>query len=474
MAPLDRLSGSDEIYALVVEDDEQVAEVAVDRLEYIGEYFEADYVESPSEALDVLEEEDVSAVISDYHFPGEDMNGMDFLDVVKGRDSEMPFIMYTGRGSEDLAVEAMRNGADEYVRKGEDNQYELMVQRIENAAERRSIVEELEIFKQIIEEAGHAVKITDSEGDIIYVNEAFEDRTGYNWAEVEGEEPGDVVGTNNQGENFYSEMWDTVLSGETWEGEMVNQTREGEEYWIEEVVFPVEDEGEIKYLVGISSDITDRKEEETRREVLNSLLRHDVSNQINAAMGFLELLDTSGMDESQRDTIEKVDKSVRRSSRLVHGVRDILKNSPGEAAQGEIDIDEVLEGTAEEYQCRAEAKGKEIEYDSQGSAEIKAGPLVDEVLGNAVENSIVHADEASIIELGFEEAQDVIEVTVADDGEGLPDEFSWEKGVKGPDSKGTGMGTWLMREVANAYDAEVEAGESEYGGAEFRFRFDRA
>jgi PAS domain S-box-containing protein len=474
MPPLDRLSEPDETYALIVEDDVSTAELAVERLEYIGEYFEADYVESPDEALDVLEEEDVSAVISDYRFPGEDMDGMDLLDSVNERNPEMPFILYTGTGSEDLAVEAIRRGADDYVRKGEENQYELMMQRIKNATERRSVSEELEIFKQIIEEAGHAVKITDPEGEIVYVNEEFQDRTGYSRSEVRGKEPGEVVGTDNQGEEFYEEMWDTVLNGEVWSGEMVNQDREGEEYWIDETVFSVEKDGEVKYLVGISSDVTEEKEDENRREVLNGLLRHDVSNQLNAAIGFLDLLDRSDMDKSQKNALEKVDKSISKSSRLVHGVRDILKNDPGEAARDEIDINQVLEGTADEYRSRAEAKNQEIKYDSSEPVEIKAGPLVNEIFGNAVENSIHHAEEASLLELDFEETEESVEVTVADDGEGLPSDFSWEKGVKGPDSDGTGMGTWLMKEIANAYDAEIEAGESEYGGAEFSVSFEKA
>jgi PAS domain S-box-containing protein len=474
MTALDDVSKPNEIYALIVEDDEMTAELAVDRLEYIGEYFEADYVESPDEALDVLDEEDVSAVISDYHFTGEDMDGMDLLNAVNERDPEIPFIMYTGKGSEDLAVEAIRRGADDYVRKGEDNQYELMMQRIKNATDREAVVKELEIFKKVVEEAGHSVKITDTEGEIIYVNEAFEDRTGYSQHEVAGKKPGEVAGTDNQDDEFYGEIRDTILEGDTWEGEMIKQNREGEEYWIEELAFPVEEGGEIKYLVGIGREITEKKEKENRREVLNGLLRHDISNQIQAASGYLEMLDTSEMNEAQRVALETIENSVINSSELIHGVRDILRNDPGEAAKEEIAIDEVLEGMVEDNQRRAKAQGKDIEYDSQGSAKINAGPLVDEVIGNAVENSILHADEADFIELDFEETEEEVEVIVADNGEGLPEEFSWEKGVKGVDSDGTGMGTWLMKEVANAYDADLEAGESECGGAEFRFRFDRA
>jgi PAS domain S-box-containing protein len=474
LPPFDQVSDAGEIYALVVEDDENFGEVAAAQLEYMGEDVEVDLVESPQEAVSAVENREVSAVISGYDLAG-DMDGVDLLETVKAYDPEMPFVFYTGEGSEDVAVEAMRHGADEYIRQGEQDEFQVMADAVESAQRERDVGRELDIFKRIVEEAGHAVKITDTEGDLVYVNDTFRERTGYDWSEAVGREPGEIVGTGEQEDGFYQEMWDTVLSGEVWEGEMVNQAKDGERYWIREVVFPVEgDGGEPEYLVGISNDITDRKERENLREVLNGLLRHDVSNHLNSAIGFLDLLSLEGMDEGQRQHIETIEESVDKSAELVHGVRGILQNDPGEANTERVDIDEVLEGTADEYRTKAEAKGKEIVYDSEGSAEICAGPLVGHVFGNAVENSIHHAEDAEMIELDFEELGREVEVTIADDGEGLSDDFSWGKGVKGPDSDGTGMGTWLMKEITRAYDGEIEAGESEYGGAEFRFRFERA
>lgn len=474
MKDINRISRPQEINALFVQDDVASALETVDELQYMGEYLTADYVESPTEALEVIEQDNTSAVISEYRFEDEDMDGLDLLEEVRSRQSEIPFIMYTGSGSEDVAVEAMRKGADEYVRRGEKNEYELMLERIKSEVQNSVISDELAIFKQVVEEAEHSVKITDSNGEIIYVNKEFEDRTGYRRAEVEGRDISEVIeGEYIEGESC-SNLKESVLEGEATEAEILVADREGDEYWNDEVIFPVHQRGDVQYVVSIGREITDKKVIENRREVLNTLLRHDVSNQIQAASGFLEMLDTSEMNQSQRHAVETIENSVRKSSELIHGVRDILKNDPREAGNEEIDIDEVLEGTVEDEQSRAEARDKKIKYEPDTSAKIQAGPLVDEVICGAIENSIVHADEAEVIELDFEETRDGVEVVVADDGEGLPEEFSFDKGVKDSNSDGTGVGTWLMREVANAYGGEVEAGESEYGGAEFRFTFEKA
>jgi len=98
--------------------------------------------------LDRLERERFDAVVSDYEMPG--MDGIEFLGRVRERDPELPFVLFTGRGSEDLASRAIAAGVTEYVRKGGGtDQYDLLTRRVELAVGRRRAERELSELNRI-------------------------------------------------------------------------------------------------------------------------------------------------------------------------------------------------------------------------------------------------------------------------------------------------------------------------------------
>lgn len=468
-----KLPTSEDVYTLVVEDDEDMAETAVELLESYGDNIDAEYVLKPEDAVDEIREGDVSALVADYHFHGTDIDGMELVDEANS-NLNIPTVLYTARGSEQLAAEASRKGADYFI-KGEDDVFESMAQRIEEGACRRGSVEELMIFKQAADNAGYGIEIVEEGGDVLYINQAFEEMTGYSEDEVVGDSIHDIISAEHEHE--MQEILDTIYDGDVWEGCMEAETSSGDIIYLDQTVAPViGDSDEIEYFIAINRDATSDVEEDRRREMLNGLLRHDVSNHLTSAMGFLDVVMREGdLEEDDLEQLETVMNGIEESTKLVRGVRDILSSDSQDIESVEIDVRELLEEKVDEYASRAERKGKEIEFEEE-PVEVKAqaGPLAGEVFSNTIENAIHHADEAERIEIQMQELEDSIEVRIADDGDGLPGDFSWEKGKRGSDSDGTGMGSWLIKEVANAYDAEVEAGESQYGGAEFRFRFERA
>ncbi|WP_276275956.1 PAS domain-containing response regulator [Haloarcula regularis] len=88
------------------------------------------------EGLDRLERDSVDCVVSDYDMPGTD--GLEFLELVRDEYPEMPFILYTGKGSETIASEAISAGVTDYLQKGRGvDQYTVLANRITNAVERR-------------------------------------------------------------------------------------------------------------------------------------------------------------------------------------------------------------------------------------------------------------------------------------------------------------------------------------------------
>ncbi|WP_220132666.1 PAS domain S-box protein [Halorhabdus salina] len=137
---------------------------------------------------------------------------------------------------------------------------------------------ELRSFRQAVEHVGHAVYWTDPEGTIEYVNPAFEAQSGYTAEDAIGREAS-ILRSGEHDEAFYATLWETILDGETWDGQLLNERRDGTRYVVEQTITPVtNDEGEIERFVAINVDVTDRKERERERDQANTVLRTIVEN----------------------------------------------------------------------------------------------------------------------------------------------------------------------------------------------------
>ncbi|WP_458207788.1 bacterio-opsin activator domain-containing protein [Haladaptatus sp. NG-SE-30] len=122
--------------------------------------------------------------------------------------------------------------------------------------------EQLRGFRKAIEHAGHAIFITDTDGTITYANPAVESITGYSRDEVLGSTPA-MWNSGEHDETFYTDMWDTILDGEVWDGEIINERKNGELCWVDMTIAPITDEtGTIERFVAVDTDVTDRKERE--------------------------------------------------------------------------------------------------------------------------------------------------------------------------------------------------------------------
>lgn len=122
------------IQVLYVDDDPDLAELVAEFLEREDDCFDVITETSATEGLDRLAANQIDCIVSDYQMPG--MDGLEFLATVRESEPDLPFILFTGQGSEKVASNALSTGATDYLQKaGGTEQYELLANRIKNGVE---------------------------------------------------------------------------------------------------------------------------------------------------------------------------------------------------------------------------------------------------------------------------------------------------------------------------------------------------
>jgi PAS domain S-box-containing protein len=119
--------------------------------------------------------------------------------------------------------------------------------------------EQLNILSNALEQSPSSVVITNREGQIEYVNPKFEILTGYSAKEALGKTPR-MLKSEIHGEAFYHDLWQTIMSGKEWHGEICNRKKDGQLYWEQASISAIRNEaGEIIKFVSVREDITERK-----------------------------------------------------------------------------------------------------------------------------------------------------------------------------------------------------------------------
>lgn len=298
---------------LLIEDSEPDAELLLRELRRGGYDPVAQRVDTAKAMSDALDEETWDIIFADYVMPK--FTGRAALALLKDKGLDLPFIIVSGRIGEDVAVEAMKAGAHDYIRKDslarlipavqrelgdaevrrERKQaqealvkaYEELETRVRERtadlamanealwaeiAERKRAEEELRKLHRAVEQSHSTVFITDTTGRIEYANPRFSQTTGYGLDEAIGANPRFLKSGDTPSEE-YRKLWETITSGGEWRGEFHNRKKSGELYWEIASISPVKDEaGNVTHFVAVKEDITDRKVAEQQLRDLNGQL----------------------------------------------------------------------------------------------------------------------------------------------------------------------------------------------------------
>ncbi|EMA57890.1 PAS domain-containing protein [Halorubrum lipolyticum] len=179
---------SERIDVLHVDDDPSVLDLAEAYLERELGSVAVTSVTEPSAALDRLDDGEFDCVVSDYDMPGTD--GLELFEAIRAAHPRLPFVLYTGKGSEEIASRALNAGVTGYFQKGGPEQLRRLANRVEQAVEEHRTREIADRYSTVIDALGYPVYVVDETGVFRFVNEPFAALTGYDREEIVGSKPG--------------------------------------------------------------------------------------------------------------------------------------------------------------------------------------------------------------------------------------------------------------------------------------------
>ncbi|SFR52110.1 PAS domain-containing response regulator [Halogeometricum limi] len=206
------------IRVLHVDDDPAFCELTGARLERTGAERPWIRVESVSDPTAVTERLDgVDCVVSDYDMP--QMNGLELLDTLRDEGFDAPFVLFTGKGSEQIASRAISAGVTDYLRKGGGaDRFDVLANRIRNAVARDRAERELELsetrLRRVVDLLPLCLFVKDEEGRYVLMNEAGAETYDMTPAEVEGRYEADLL-SEETAERFRAEDEEILASGES-------------------------------------------------------------------------------------------------------------------------------------------------------------------------------------------------------------------------------------------------------------------
>jgi PAS domain S-box-containing protein len=175
------------IRVLHVEDDPDFAEITELKLDEHGD-FDLAVETDPTDALERFETGEFDCLLSDYDMPR--LDGLELLDAVRDQYPAVPFVLFTGKGSERIASEAISAGVTDYLQKGGGSDtFALLANRVQNAVAsyytERELRAERRLSKRIVSASPVAIVVHDYDGDVILANDRAQEILGVGTEELD-------------------------------------------------------------------------------------------------------------------------------------------------------------------------------------------------------------------------------------------------------------------------------------------------
>lgn len=374
---------------------------------------------------------------------------------------------------------------------------EAILEIFQDITEKKEIEEKLAELSTAVEQGPAVVVITDTEGNIQYVNTKFTQVTGYSFREVAGKNPR-VLKSGEQHVEFYKNLWDTIKSGREWRGEFHNKKKDGQLYWEAASISPIKDaQGAITHFVAIKEDVTARKavegalvkanEQLMKLDQLKSDFVSTVSHELRTPLsitreGISLVIDNipGKINDKQKEILLTSRDNIDRLARIISGLLDISKIEAGRIAlkREQVNLADLVRQVVFVFESRIKEKGLKLKTDlpQEGINVYGDTDKLIQVLTNLLGNALKFTEKGSI-EISVKEAGEFAECTVADTGCGiskdnLPKVFSKFQQfgrTAGSGEKGTGLGLSIAKGLVELHRGEIKVESALKQGSKFSF-----
>jgi PAS domain S-box-containing protein len=358
-----------------------------------------------------------------------------------------------------------------YVRKKELSKINNSLEEeiLNRTLELRQINSRLNDYKRGID-SNSIISLTDANGNIKEVNQAFIDISGYGRDELIGQ-PHRIIRHPETPSEVFKEMWQTIQTGTIWQGDIKNRTKEGKSYYVHTTIVPITDENNVimEYLA-IRYDVTDLvtardqaiAAERSKDDFLASM-SHELRTPLNAIIGFSQILIAKkDLSNSTLGIIEKIHISGKNLLRLVNSILDFSKLKSGKLdyTPQRIEVNRLFQEVATLTEVIAQNKKITLEIRNGVSDAAVEGDydMLKQSLVNFVSNAIKFSSENTKVTLGYErDGEGNHRLFVCDQGvgisaEGLEKIFEPFTQLRRDDAKsGTGLGLSIVKKMIEEY-----------------------
>ncbi|WP_019505201.1 response regulator [Pleurocapsa sp. PCC 7319] len=488
--------------ALIIDDNENDRALALREVKKLFPQFKYWEIIDEADFSKALQQQKFNLVITDYRLRW--TTGLDILYRLKEQIPDCPVIMFTGTGSEEIAVEAMKAGLDDYVIKSPKH-YIRLAAAVRSAWQRAQQKQALDAIQQSYDRFFERVPLglyrLDPSGTILEANSTLIKTLG-------GSRIKDLLGQNLTDYHLDRAaylQWQQQLTQadavENWEGQI--RTLDNRSIWVSHKAIAVKDrDGEIIYYEGAVADITASKQAQLERiellarerrakeeaERLNRIkdeflatLSHELRTPLNAVIGWSQLIRAGKLSKSQSaKAIETIYRNARAQNQLIEDLLDVSR-----IIRGTMNLNlqsgnliEVLRSSLDTVRPTAAAKQIEIETQFLDPIKVNLDPeRLQQVFWNLLINAVKFTPVGGLVTVETITSQDTVAIRITDTGQGIAadtlpyvfDRFSQAETKSSTRTQGgLGLGLAIVRHLVEIHGGRVMADSDGLGqGATF-------